>query len=288
MQNKAVDTDALRVGSSEVEMGEWVCNVGSTFSSTDGAGSPITFCQMKSSVSVAAFFVPLVVIVFGLAYAIGSPSHPNDWTGAGVIIKVGVALLVASLAAAILSFWAFRRGEKLASRTLLFSIPGSIFLIWTGVYFLESYGTSRKLQNEERVYNKLYADLQNDSSLLRSKNWSTASNPEKRALKYSLELGAKNFTEEDVVFVFETYEQHRLSAFMHPKFPEHLLVKHFDEAWDLCESDKGYSMLAAICSNPNTPVNLLTRVAESKTLMGGAVSPAQQTLKKIKRQNKAE
>jgi uncharacterized membrane protein YeaQ/YmgE (transglycosylase-associated protein family) len=237
--------------------------------------------NMKSPITVSAFVVPLLCLILGICYAFVTPLDSNDWIGAGFIVRVALALLVASLVSVILSVWAFNRKEKGAPRTLIFSIPGACFLLCLGIYFAENFTSRKKSKREGDVFRRTYTEIQDNPSLLRSKNWTNATAPEVRAFKNSLEFGTGPYTEEDIVYIYDTYPSFRIRAFRHPSCPERLLVKHFDEAWHLCESGQSYGMLAAICSNPNTPVELLKRVAESTTLVGGAKHPAQATLKKI-------
>jgi len=236
---------------------------------------------MKSPVTASAFFVPVAILALGLGYAFLAPLHPNDWVGGGIIVRIALTLIVASLASVILSAWAFQRSEGRAPRTLFLSIPGSFFLIWLGFFFIENYTRERRVKREEQVYSVAYTELQHNPLIIRSKDWSNVSGPERRALRNALELGAADFVENDLLFIYETYPSYRLAAFKHPVFPGRLLAQHFDEAWDLCESGRSYNMLAAICSNTNTPRELLERVAVSRTLPVGAVHPAQRTLEKI-------
>ncbi len=241
---------------------------------------------MRLSIWKSAIAIPLGCLFLGVAYAFLEPPNPNDWLGLGIFVRLGVTLAVASLLALILSIWAFKRRETKAPVTLIFSIPSVCFLLWLGGYFIEDFTRRRRAESEEELFRKTYTSIQKDPSLLRSRDWSKAAPPERRAFSNSLEFGTAPYISEDIVYVYETYSA--INAFRHPACPESLLTEHFEQAWDLCESGQSYGMLAAICSNPNTPVELLERVAGSKSLASGAVRPAQKTLEKIKKQNNAE
>jgi len=57
------------------------------------------------------------------------------------------------------------------------------------------------------------------------------------------------------------------------------IKEHFDEAYRLATRED-YSPLACMVSNPNTPLELIEKVASSKELLMGAVEPAREALKK--------
>jgi len=216
---------------------------------------------MKSPITVSSFVVPLLCLILGICYAFVTPLNPNDWIGAGFIVRLALALIAASLVSVIFSVWAFNRKEKGAPRSLIFSVPSACFLLCLGFFFVENYISTKKSKREGDVFRGTYSEIQNNPSLLRSQNWMNASAPEVRAFKNSLKFGTGPYSEEDIVYIYDSYPSFRILAFRHPSCPERLLTKHFDEAWLLFKSGESYFMLEAICSNPNTPKPLLEKVA---------------------------
>lgn len=70
-------------------------------------------------------------------------------------------------------------------------------------------------------------------------------------------------------------------VFLHPACNKEFIEEHFDEA--LKRSEKiSYRMLASMMKNPNTPIELVERIATSKGLVMGAVEPARYALEKRK------
>ena len=229
---------------------------------------------MKSPITVSSIVVPLLCLSVGICYAYITPLEANDWIGAGFIVRVALALLVASLVSVILSVWAFSRKEVGAAKSLILSIPSACLLLCLSFYFVEDFTSRKKSKREGDVFRATYSEIQDNPSLLRSKNWADVSAPEARAFSNSLEFGTGPYTEDDIVYIYETYSH--INAFKHPACPEWLLTKHFDEAWQLFKSGESYFMLKAICSNTNTPKHLLEKVAKETHVS----HPAHNTLKK--------
>ncbi len=79
--------------------------------------------------------------------------------------------------------------------------------------------------------------------------------------------------------------QFRIAILSHPRCPTNLLTENFQEAYEK-SFNHSYEMLAAIVSNPNTPIELVEKVANAHDVPGGAVYPAQCELKR--RNSKSE
>ena len=216
----------------------------------------------------------------GIIVTFNAKLSQYDFIGAGFIIRLGITIIIAALLALTLSVCSFRARERKATSTLFFSIPSACLLLFIGGYILDARMHEKKSKADQKLYKEVCEEIRKDSSFYKTKDWERAKAPEKRAFSNSLSMGFGLYTEEQIVDIYENYK--RFSVLKHPACPSYILVENFDKAWKECESGRSYHLLSLICSNPNTPVEYLERVATSKTLPVGAVYPARSTLEKIK------
>ena len=106
---------------------------------------------MKSPISICACSIPIIIGSIGLLYAFTTPVDQYDMIGAGLIIRVALTLLIASLVSVIFSFWSYQRNEPKASSTLWLSIPSACLLLSLGFYLIENYVSEAKSKTDKNV-----------------------------------------------------------------------------------------------------------------------------------------
>jgi hypothetical protein len=138
--------------------------------------------------------------------------------------------------------------------------------------------SQKKLQASQEKYAALYQQLQRDPEIALREQWYLLYDEHGRAfndsikdpnIPYTLDLLKRFYAEAPVT---------RDVIFSHPACDTAFLSEHFQEAYDRAHSIS-YGMLASLVSNPNTPRELVEKVAQSETLPLGAVGPARRALK---------
>jgi hypothetical protein len=136
-----------------------------------------------------------------------------------------------------------------------------------------------QFQASKAKYEALYEQLRRDPEIALREKWFELYDEHGRAfgdslkdptVPYTLSLLRRFYTEAPVT---------RDAIFAHPACDAAFLTDHYQEAYERAK-EINYGMLAAIVSNPNTPRELVERVATSETLPWGAVEPAQRNLKR--------
>ena len=87
---------------------------------------------------LAALLLPVLGGGIGLAIGLSAPANQNDWFGMRVLVPILFGLLagcVLSCGAAVISL---QRDESLAAVGLMAAIPAFVFLVWSGVSFVQA------------------------------------------------------------------------------------------------------------------------------------------------------
>ena len=131
--------------------------------------------------------------------------------------------------------------------------------------------------DKKATYHELYERLRRDPEIVLREKWYEANDLRYQAFEdsvwdstipYSLGLLKRLYVEAPVT---------RDVIFTHPACDAAFLSEHFQEAWARAGS-VNYGMLASIASNPNTPRELVERVADSSNLPGGPAEAAKEAL----------
>lgn len=131
----------------------------------------------------------------------------------------------------------------------------------------------------------LVAVIRQDPQGVFDKKWHTSSDPLiARAVGISLHDGQTRYTAGMLERLMVESPQHKNHIFAHPLCPTHLLVENFQHAHDQ-SFHLSYEPLAAIVSNPNTPIELIEKVASSRDVPVGAVYPARDALKRRQKES---
>jgi hypothetical protein len=87
-----------------------------------------------------------------------------------------------------------------------------------------------------------------------------------------------NYTLEQVEGIYRDMPELRAAVLCSRAWPSEFLVSHFDEAYQKAATHESCGALASLVSNPNTPIDLVEKVAANAALPGGATLAAQQAL----------
>ena len=132
---------------------------------------------------------------------------------------------------------------------------------------------------------ELHETIRQNPQVIFDKKWHTSkNNAHVRAIILSLGDPDVPFTEEMICRLIDEAPVYKNYAFRHPCCSSEFLAVNFDEAYERAKSGD-YRMLAAIVSHPNTPIEIVERIAASQEVPVGAVHAAQ---RELKRRRKAE
>lgn len=92
---------------------------------------------MKSPFTNCALAIPTLIGAGGIFYSIFiSSSGQYDVTGAGIILKAGLSLLVASLLSIWLTLEAYGRKEPKAPTALILAVPGGCYILLIAYFII--------------------------------------------------------------------------------------------------------------------------------------------------------
>ena len=126
-------------------------------------------------------------------------------------------------------------------------------------------------------YKTLYEELRRDPEIALREKWYELHREHREAFHDSLKDPAVPYTLDLLKRFYTEAPVTRDVIFSHPACDAAFLSEHFEEACERAASIN-LQMLAAIVSNPNTPRELVERVATSRVLPWGAVEPARRNL----------
>jgi hypothetical protein len=214
------------------------------------------------------------------AYMTGFTHDPYGIAGLFYII---CAWLVGGLLALIIIVTGEVRRWMLTC-TVLLSLIGTPLVMFAGgaISFpmLTRYGERIEKARQEK-YNALRLQLQRDPEIALREKWYLKGNEKGQIFSFS-------FGNSDVPYTLEQLKRLCLliespgirdQLFRHPSCDATFLSEHFQEACDRAARGE-VSMFDSIVSNPNTPRELLERVAVQNTLRHGIAESAQEALKK--------
>ncbi len=238
---------------------------------------------IKSPFAIGSFILPFAIAYFGVLHAVFGPHAEGDWLGMGIFLKAGIWLGIAGVLSILLSITSFVRKEPKKELSLLLAVPSLLFLSWIAVSFVEgnqSRAESKRLMGD---YADFRLELIENPSLALEIDWEKVWDVRRTVLVGTFQESSVPFTLEQLRELYSKFPSIRGHLFAHEACDSEFLSAHFEEALSLSRN-VNYTILASICSNKNTPQNLLERVANATDLPAGAVHPARQTLKEIRRE----
>ena len=121
--------------------------------------------------------------------------------------------------------------------------------------------------------------LEEDPSIAIKENWDDLNSPKRDAFIASFSNPKVKYTTNLVEDIYRTLPDLRRYLYRSQSCSPKFLAAHFDEAYQR-SIHSNYDELASIVSNPNTPLELVEKVASSKKIPMAAVYPAREILKK--------
>jgi hypothetical protein len=239
---------------------------------------------MKSPFATGSLILPFAIAVFGVLHAVFGPHAEGDWLGMGIFLKAGIWLGIAGVLSILLSITSFVRKEPRRVLSLLLAVPYLLYLGGIGVNLVtadRNRAESTKLKGD---YEDFRLKLIEDPSLALEIDWESVWDVRRTVLAGTFQESSVPFTLEQLRDLHANFPSIRDHLFTHEACDSEFLSAHFEEALSLCRDDVNCWRLASICSNKNTPAHLLELVANATDLPVGAVYPARDTLKRIRRE----
>lgn len=249
---------------------------------------------MKSAVNTALNVLGiLLAVIIGAVLCAYSTTWGATWAG----LKGGgwgwqflpflcggfaFGVLTGSLASIIC--FSRRLGEvaALIAAAMIPAIAG--FPLGAATYVASSHAEQQRqieYANRQRVSEQNYAVLiekvRRDPEIVLRERWFAEFDERQKAFTDSLTDPQVGYSLSFLKKLYAEAPETRDALFISPGCDAAFLTEHFQEAWDRAEHIN-YGMLASIVSNPNTPVELVEKVAQSSTLPMGSVEPAQKAL----------
>jgi hypothetical protein len=189
-----------------------------------------------------------------------------------------------ALAAIVFTFISFGTRPVL-SLTIAFMAPLTLSFVGGIVAFpLLRYSGEVQTKRNQEIYETeqsqkaTYLQLaRNDPAIVIEERWLDKWDLKRQVLNTSMIDGSIPFTEDQLDLIFKTWGYPEV--FRHPSCSPEFLSSHFTTSLNRAR-EIDYSDLAAIVSNPATPLELVEKVASSDNLPWGAVGPAKQAVEK--------
>jgi hypothetical protein len=136
-----------------------------------------------------------------------------------------------------------------------------------------------KAQFDAKENQSLMRLLEDDPTIAYRERWDLKDSHHKNVFQGSFSNPNVKYTPELIEKIYKAIPSMRAYEFTSIACSSEFLAQHFDEAYQQA-IHVNYEPLAWMVQNPNTPIELVEKVASSKTLPGGAVHPAKRSLKK--------
>lgn len=232
--------------------------------------------------AVAAFF-SIWTCIFG-AMATGLESGGWNWQFIPFVILGGFAGGVLALLSLIIAGARSRDNPGAGAALVLIGPPAASFLIGAIAFPVlnaknRHYEAQGRIQYEAQQANmqSYLAQARQDPEIVLRERWLDYHDQRRRVLNDNIASGVIPFSEEQLERMYKTWTYGEI--FRHPACSAELLARYFEPVAARAKNIN-HTDLAALVSNPNTPLELVEQVAASQTLPVGAVYPAQNALKK--------
>lgn len=229
---------------------------------------------------IASILALICCTGLGFLVAISLPPMESDWFGMRLIAAISGGVLLGSLLSVIFGVVSFARSERRSAWCLLAAVPSGLFLL-TCIGAVVQEQLARHQDREDMADRQAAAGLiRADPSIALWEHWDKSTDANRSsAFRNSFSDPRVHYTAEMLQRIYDEAPTMRDYVFANPACTAEFLSAHFQEAWDRSRKIS-YVMLANIASNPNTPIELVEKVAHAKDIPVGAVEPAAYALKK--------
>ena len=201
----------------------------------------------------------------------------GGWIGGGAIAIIGII------------FCSIRDLGAPASGVTALLLPPALGLIFGAISFpllahsnrIQEQAAQQRLEASAKTYAELYEILRRDPEIALRERWYAIYDEHVRVFGDSLKDPTVPYSLQLLKRFYDEAPTTRDGIFAHPACDSTFLSEHFQEAYERAVSIN-YGMLASIVSNPDTPIELVEKVASSDSLPMGAVGPARTALEKRK------
>lgn len=241
-------------------------------------------------VATVAAFVSICTCVFG-AMTTGLEGDGWNWQFIPFIALGALSGIVSGILALLLANQKLRDNPTAKTALVLVGPPAISFLVGAAAFPALHAKNERRQADGRARYETQQATMQSylsqarhDPEIVLRERWLDAWDERRRVLNDNMATGAIPFSEEQLERLYKTWTYGEV--FRHPACSAEFLARHFETVAARAEHIN-HTDLAALVSNPATPLELVMRVAASQTLPVGAVYPARAALKKRDPENPA-
>ncbi|QWV94299.1 hypothetical protein KP004_03695 [Geomonas oryzisoli] len=210
------------------------------------------------------------------------PRSESDWFGIRYLLVIGGAGLVGCLLCVIFAIISLNRREKRSLWAVGAAFPSSLILMVCFTFAMNQHAKQENYQNWATSYKNYKQEIIANPEIVLSEHWATTADATKEtAFRESFGDPAVYYDLRLLKRIYNEVPRMREYVFLHPACDREFIEEHFDEAFKRAEK-VNYTMLASMMKNPNTPIELVEKVASSKGMVMGAVEPARYALQKRK------
>ena len=210
------------------------------------------------------------------------PRHESDWMGVGFLLALGGGILVGALLSVACAAVSFARHEKRSVWSLPASLPALLILLGCVGTLLQEVLNRYQLKMADAARLEARAAIEADPEIVLREHWDGPGNSyHYGAYWQSFGDPAVHYTASQLQRIYDEAPAMRDYVFQQPACTPEFITARFQEAWAR-QPKISYVLLANIATNPNTPLEVVEKIAQTPGLPVGATQPAQAALKKRK------
>jgi len=249
--------------------------------------------QKPKTYKTISTFIFIIQFPLALSVAFGYRSHNAgvmDFSGPVFAIMILVGASISGLLFSLLSGVA----KEESTKTFKFIITSQAMIIVFIVIAWFWYVHRHNMENKKMEYwtsnsNELKKLIISDPNIAFREHWYLSSDTFKQqAFRNSLDDPTVNYTLEMLQSIYDEAPAMRDAIFRQRNCSREFISAHYTEAYALCNEKLNCDMLGGMMKNPNTPIELIEKIAESKKLPVAAVYPARSALEKRKQKQSPE
>ena len=235
---------------------------------------------MKSPLSRASWTLPLIVVFLSVLIGFSAKPSSGDWLGLQKFVVIFWGVLFGAILSVVCAILAFRLKEPNRNISIFPAIVASTLLLVFG----SSIFSAKVRENKELRSKELFEDYrtkftENPSSIL-TLPWNAITDEERRAAGVVVKRGNIEFSEDELEELYNAVPDFRRFILMRYSLRREFVESSFDDALELALVGD-YSLMAGIAVNPETPIEILSRIEAHEELNNSTRHKAGRTLKRI-------
>jgi len=231
---------------------------------------------------LASILVLVLCSGLGVLVALSLPRHESDWIGARFILAIVGGIVAGAILSVACAAVSFARHEQRRVWCLPTALPALLILLGCVGTLLQEVVGRYQAKAADAARLEARAAIEADPEIVLREHWDRPGN-EYHYAAYRNSFGDPqvHYTASQLQRIYDEAPAMRDNVFQHPACPPEFITARFEEAWPR-RSNISYVMLANIAANPNTPLVVIEKIAQTPGLPVGATQPAKDALKKRK------